>query len=192
MEKIKRIITESLEVKRKLLDECVEAIRETADAVSGTLKRKGGFYLFGNGGSAADAQHIACELQGRFLMERAAIPVVSFTTNTSTLTAVANDYGYDKVFSRQVDAFVKKGDVVLGISTSGNSPNVIEALSLARERGTVTIGFTGEGGGKMAELCDILLAVPSRSTPRIQEAHILAGHIVCELVEEALFGKVKG
>jgi D-sedoheptulose 7-phosphate isomerase len=186
MDRIEKILRESAELKTKML-ELAPVIRKMADIITDALKNKKAVYIFGNGGSAADAQHIAAELQGRFLKERPALPATAFTTNTSTLTAIANDYGYDKVFTRQVEASVGKGDVVVAISTSGNSPNVLDALRLARARGAKTIGFAGEAGGKMAELCDVILKVPSRSTPRIQECHILAGHIICEVVEDALF-----
>lgn len=138
----------------------------------------------GNGGSAADSQHLAAELIGRFKKERRSLPGIALTTDTSALTAIGNDYGFDDVFSRQVEGLGRAGDVLIGISTSGNSKNVVKAIEMARSIGMHTIGFTGEGGGKMAALCDLLFAVPSKVTARIQEMHILAGHIMCEIAEE--------
>jgi len=139
--------------------------------------------LFGNGGSAADAQHIAAELTGRYKSERRGLPAIALTTDTSALTAIGNDYGYKEVFKRQVEALANKGDVVIGISTSGNSKNVIKALKKAKKRGCKTIGFSGKDGGKMSEVCDINIVVPSNNTPRIQEMHILIGHIICQSVD---------
>ncbi len=151
--------------------------------------RSGGkVILFGNGGSASDAQHLAGELVGRFRMERNAFPALSLTTNTSIITAVANDYGYDMVFARQVEALGRKTDLIVGISTSGNSPNVVEGIRKAKQIGAKTIGLTGKDGGKIAEIADIVLAVPSSDTPRIQEAHITIGHIICDIVEKILTG----
>lgn len=140
-------------------------------------------YLMGNGGSAADAQHIAAELVGRFQMERRGFPAVALTTDTSILTAVANDYSYDQVFARQVEALVSRGDVLIGISTSGNSRNVLAAIEAGRSLGAVTIGLTGCSGGALKDLCDIAIVVPSPNTARIQEAHILVGHILCEMID---------
>jgi D-sedoheptulose 7-phosphate isomerase len=143
--------------------------------------------IAGNGGSAADAQHIAAEFVSRFNFDRPGLPAMALTTDTSILTAVGNDYGYDQLFRRQIEANGQKGDVFLGISTSGNSPNVLQALSAARLKGITTFGMTGRTGGKMRELCDYCLCVPSVETPRIQEAHILIGHTLCAMVELALF-----
>ena len=151
-----------------------------------SLKTGGKVILFGNGGSAADAQHIAGELVGRFKLDRPALPAMALTANTSILTAMANDCGYNTVFSRQVEALVTGKDVVIGISTSGASPNVIEALAMAKAKGARTIGLTGDQGSRMTEVTDLVIAVPSDDTPRIQEAHITIGHIVCELVEREL------
>ncbi len=137
----------------------------------------------GNGGSAADAQHLAAEFVGRFQKERRSYPAIALTTDTSILTAVGNDYGYERIFERQVEGLGQMGDVLIGISTSGNSPNVVKALEADRSKGMHTIGFTGKGGGKMKEICDLCFSVPSEVTARIQEMHILAGHIICELVE---------
>lgn len=146
--------------------------------------------LFGNGGSAADAQHIACELQGKFYQKREPLAALALTTNTSILTAIANDYSFEEVFVRQVKALVKKGDIAIGISTSGNSPNVLRALIEAKNLGAITIGLTGRGG-KLKNIADYALSVPSEDTPRIQEAHITLGHIICSLVEDSLFGNKK-
>ena len=145
--------------------------------------------LAGNGGSAADAQHIAGEFVSRFYFDRPGLASISLTTDSSILTAIANDYGFEKLFSRQLEANGVKGDMFIGISTSGNSKNVIEALKTAKENYIVTVGLTGASGGEMADLCDYCIKVPSQETPRIQEAHILIGHIICSVVEEELFGK---
>jgi D-sedoheptulose 7-phosphate isomerase len=144
--------------------------------------------VMGNGGSAADSQHFVGEMIGRFMMERAALPAVALSTDSSVLTCLGNDYGFDTVFRRQVEALATAGDVVFGISTSGNSPNVLKALQLAREKGCVTIGLLGRDGGSIKELCDVALIVPSHNTPRIQEGHITIIHIICDLVEKKLFG----
>ena len=143
--------------------------------------------LCGNGGSAADAQHIAAELSGRFYKDRKPLYAEALHVNSSFITAVANDYGYDKTYARMTEAAGREGDILLGISTSGNSPNVVNALKIANEIGLKTIGFTGNNGGKMASICDYIIKIPSDDTPRIQEAHILIGHIICQLIEEELF-----
>lgn len=145
----------------------------------------------GNGGSAADSQHLAAELMGRYKIDRSPLPAISLTTDTSALTAIGNDYGYEKIFSRQLRGIGRKGDVLVGISTSGNSKNVIEAFNVARELGITTIAFTGLNGGKMGKLAEIVLKVPSEYTNNIQEMHIACGHIICGLVEEKLFGDKK-
>ena len=150
--------------------------------------RNGGkLILFGNGGSAADAQHLAGEMVGRFLKERAALPAIALNTNTSILTALGNDYDFDVIFSRQLEAWVKRDDVVIGISTSGNSPNVLKGVETANSQSAQTIGLTGCGGGQLAKIVDLALVVPSDDTPRIQEAHITIGHILCDIVEKTLF-----
>ena len=143
--------------------------------------------LFGNGGSAADAQHITAELVGKYYLDRDPLPAVALTTNTSSLTAIGNDYSFDIVFARQLKASGQKGDVVIGISTSGNSENVIQAFKVAREMGLITVGFTGKSGGKLRSVADHCLCIPSDDTPRIQEGHITIGHIICEIVERELF-----
>jgi len=190
MEKIKSIIKSSIEVKEKLLrDEPLQ--KKIADAVEVITSafRNGNKVLFcGNGGSAADAQHLAAEFSGRFYKDRKALPSEALHCNTSYLTAVANDYSYDVIYSRIVDGIGVSGDVLVGLSTSGNSGNVIKAFETAKEKNITTIGFTGETGGKMKELSDYLFNVPSKDTPRIQESHMMIGHIICELVEEELFG----
>jgi D-sedoheptulose 7-phosphate isomerase len=143
--------------------------------------------LFGNGGSAADAQHIAAEFVGRFKLERQGLPAISLTTNTSIITSIANDYGYEEIFSRQLEGLASDNDIVIGISTSGNARNVIAGLLEAKKMGVKTVALTGSGGGELAKVADISLVVPSDNTPRIQEAHIVIGHIICELAEETLF-----
>lgn len=161
---------------------------ETVTGLCVAALRGGNKILFaGNGGSAADAQHLAAELVSRFYVDRPGLAAIALTTDTSALTAIGNDYGFDKVFSRQIDALGRAGDVFIGISTSGNSPNVLAALAESRARGLVTIGLTGQSGGKMAALCDHCLRMPSSDTPKIQEGHIVVGHIICGLVEREMF-----
>ncbi|MFN5356475.1 MAG: SIS domain-containing protein [Bacteroidota bacterium] len=188
-EQIQRIIKSSMDAKQALLENTVliGRIAEAANRCSETLSSKGKILLCGNGGSAADAQHIAAELSGRFYTDRPPLYAEALHVNGSYMTAVANDYSYDVVYSRMVEAAGRKGDVLIGLSTSGNSGNVVKALEAARELGMVCIGLTGDGGGKMAGLCDIIIDVPSKDTPRIQECHILIGHILCQLIEESLF-----
>lgn len=161
------------------------AIAEAVKAVTKALKSGGKIMLLGNGGSAADSQHIAAEFIGRFQLERRSLPAIALTTDTSIITALANDYGVHKIFSRQVEGLARRGDVLMAFSTSGNSENVIGAVRLAGKKGVTTISFTGNGGGKLAPLTDIAIIVPSRVTARIQEAHICAAHCLCELVEAA-------
>lgn len=184
---IKSQIEESIRLNKYLATE-VEILMSIADKLVSGFRRGNKVLLFGNGGSAADAQHIASELAGRFYRDREPLPAIALTTNTSSLTAIANDYGYEMVFVRQLQGLVKKGDVVIGISTSGNSPNVLLAIEEAKRCSAVAIAFTGKGG-KLRELADYTLSIPSEDTPRIQEAHITAGHIICYLVEEELFGE---
>jgi D-sedoheptulose 7-phosphate isomerase len=172
-------------VKLEFLDNA-GVIARIAKAVAKALAAGRRGYIFGNGGSAADAQHIAAEMEGRFLMERRPWPFLALTTNSSSLTCIGNDYGYDQTFVRPVKAYVRRGDVVIAISTSGNSPNVLEAVKVARKQGAVVIGFTGRSGGKLKALCDLCLCAPSTVTARIQECHITAGHVVCELLDRLL------
>ncbi|MFH0934712.1 MAG: D-sedoheptulose 7-phosphate isomerase [Pseudomonadota bacterium] len=158
-------------------------VAEAVKLITTSLKTGGKVFFCGNGGSAADAQHLAAELVGRFMLERAPLSAWALTVNTSALTAIGNDYTYDEVFSRQLRGLGRSGDVLVGISTSGNSRNVIHAIEAAREMNIAVIGMTGENGGSMAKLCEVCLKVPSTSTPRIQEMHIAIGHLICELVE---------
>lgn len=178
---------ESIAVKRALLETQAETIANVGRALVAALRNGKTLYLFGNGGSAGDAQHIAAELVGRFTKERRALPAVALTTNTSALTALGNDYEYAIVFSRQLEAFGKPGDIVIGISTSGNSPNVLHGLQAAKTLEMVTVGLTGETGGQTKAVADHCICVPSRDTARIQESHILIGHILCEIIECELF-----
>ena len=183
-DKIKEVISANIETGNKVLSAQVGNIEKAAQAIVDAIKSGGKLIVFGNGGSAADSQHIAAELVGRFQKERKALGAIALTTNTSTLTAIANDYGYDVSFSRQLEALARKGDVVLAISTSGNAKNVLEAVRKARALGLVTIGLSGKDGGGLAKLAGINIIVPSKTTARIQESHIMIGHIICELVEE--------
>ena len=173
------------EVERKL----VESIAAAVDLVAHALENGCKLLIMGNGGSAADAQHFAAEIVGRFMLERRALPAIALSTDTSILTAVGNDYGFDMVFRRQVEALAQGGDVVIGISTSGNSVNVRSALLAAAERGCRTLGFLGGDGGSIREIVDLDLTVPSRETPRIQEGHVTIIHILCDLVEQRLFAR---
>lgn len=175
-----------LEVHTRFVEACLPALTAAADALIAAYRAGHKALFFGNGGSAADAQHLAAEFLGRYLRQRAPLAALALHTNSSALTAIANDYGYEHVFSRQLEALAAPGDVAVGISTSGNSPNVIEALECARRLGLVTIALTGSSGGRLRSLADILIAVPSEETPRIQECHILAGHALCDAVEQAL------
>ena len=182
-QQIVKRLEESARLKESIARDKAGEIECIAQAVINAYRAGGKVVLFGNGGSAADAQHIAGELVGQFLFKRQALPAIALTTNTSILTAVANDFGSDAVFSRQIEALVNEKDVVIGISTSGNSPNVIAGIETAKKKGATTIGLSGGNGGRLAEVTDLSLSVPSDSTPRIQEAHITIGHIICELVE---------
>jgi D-sedoheptulose 7-phosphate isomerase len=181
-------LSRSAYVKLLLLQNQADVIESMGRGLAKALKSGRRAYLFGNGGSAADAQHIAAELEARFVRERRALPCLALTTNTSTLTAIGNDYGYERTFARQVEAYVRKGDVVIAISTSGNSPNVIEAVKSARKAGALVFGFTNETGGKLKGLADLCLQVPSTCTQHVQECHITVGHILCDLVDRQLFG----
>jgi D-sedoheptulose 7-phosphate isomerase len=187
---IEQMVGESLRVKSRFFEENRDRIVETAAKLAQVLKSGHKVLFFGNGGSAADAQHLASELVGRFGPDRSALGGISLSTDTSILTALGNDYGYDKVFSRQIEALGQSGDVAIGISTSGNSPSVLEALDTARTRGLFTIGFTGESGGKMNGRADVLFRVPSKQTPRIQETHLLLGHILCDLADREIFPEI--
>ncbi len=162
-------------------------IAEMVTLLADTFSRGGKLLVMGNGGSAADAQHFVAEIVGRFKMERRGLPAIALSTDTSILTAIGNDYGFDKVFHRQVEALASPGDLVVGISTSGNSPNVLQALELAREKGCRTVGLLGKDGGTIKSVCDLALIVPTDDTPRVQEGHITIIHIVCDLLEKSMF-----
>jgi D-sedoheptulose 7-phosphate isomerase len=186
---IRKIITASIVVKQKILADEVMMNNtiEVVDAIVQCFKSGNRVYFAGNGGSAADAQHLAAEFSGRFYTDRMALPAEALHCNTSYLTAVANDYSYDEVYARLIHGIALPGDVLIGLSTSGNSKNIVRAFEEARHKKMITVGFTGESGGKMKTLSDFLFNVPSTDTPRIQESHILLGHIVCELVEKEFF-----
>jgi D-sedoheptulose 7-phosphate isomerase len=186
-DKIKTIIKNSISLKESILKSEVASIEKAARTMIDSLNAGGKILVFGNGGSAADSQHIVAELVGRFKKERRALPAIALTANTSTLTAIANGYGYDATFARQVEALGKKGDIAFGISTSGNSKNVIEAIRKAKSIGLKTIGLLGCDGGKLKNLCNIAIVAGSKDTPRAQESHIMIGHIICELIEDEIF-----
>jgi D-sedoheptulose 7-phosphate isomerase len=181
---IKDILMQSIQIKEDLLHTRIEQIIDLSNMVIDSLKKGGKVMLFGNGGSASDSQHIAAELVGRYQKDRSPLPAIALTTNTSILTAVANDYGYEFVFSKQVEALGQKNDIVIGISTSGKAKNVTAGIKQAKKMGIKTIVFTGGDGGEVAKLADVSLIVPSKITALIQEAHIAVGHIICELVED--------
>jgi len=185
---IVQAIRESCDVKVELLDQQLAALVRLAMLFVDTFRQGGKVVLFGNGGSAAEAQHVAAEFIGRFGVTRMALPAMALTTDTSVLSAVGNDFAFEEVFARQVQALVQRGDVVVGISTSGNSENVIRGVLAAREKGATTVGFTGRNGGRLKEVVDFRVAVPSDSTPRIQEAQLNVWHSVCEVVDRELFG----
>lgn len=187
---VRRRVRESVSVKEALARDkaLIHAIVQVAGRIVDCLRGGGKVLLFGNGGSAADAQHIAAELVGRFWRERPGLPAVALTVDTSALTAIGNDYGFEAVFARQLDVLGKRGDIAVAISTSGNSPNVLRAVQAARKKGLVIVGLTGKSGGKLRSLVDYCIRVPSEEMPRIQEAHILVGHVVCEIVERQIFG----
>lgn len=190
MKEIKKIIEASLATKQLILDNdgLIQTISEVAAVVTDALRNDGKVLFCGNGGSAADAQHIASELSGRFYLDRDPLFAEALHVNTSQLTAVANDYGYEEVFSRQVKAKGRRGDVLFCISTSGTSSNVVRASQEAAGRGMITVAMTGKSGGTLGKDCDYLINIPSDDTPRIQESHILIGHIICEIVEHNLYG----
>ncbi len=186
-DRISLIVAESLEVKHRFFAEHADDIQRAADVIVEAMKAGGKLLVFGNGGSAADAQHIAGELINRFLQERKALPAVALNTDGGILTCIANDTGFENIFSRQIEALGQKGDVCLAITTSGNSRNVIAACDQARKQQIKVIGLLGRDGGRVAPLCDLAVVVPSNDTQRIQETHNLVGHILCELVESAMF-----
>ena len=191
---VRRSIEASIAVKQLLLNnaEVVSAISQVSGILVEALKRGNKPLLFGNGGSAADAQHIAAELVGRFAFDRPALPALALSVNSSCVTAIGNDYGFDIVFARQIEALGRAGDVAIGISTSGNSPNVLQGVATAKKMGLHTVALTGAAGGKLKTAVDYCICVPSNETPRIQECHILIGHIISELVEQTIFHEKSG
>jgi D-sedoheptulose 7-phosphate isomerase len=184
-----RMIEASIATKRQLLEsaEVISAVAKVSEILVAALDRGNKLLLFGNGGSAADAQHIAAEFVGRFAFDRPALPALALSVNTSCVTAIGNDYGFERVFARQIEALGRSGDVAVGISTSGNSPNVLQGLAAAKELRLHTVAFAGRTGGKLKDAADYCLCVPSSETPRIQECHILLGHMISELVEDTIF-----
>lgn len=186
-DKIKDMLLENIRVKEEMLRTSITQVMKIAELLIECLKKNGKVIIFGNGGSASDSQHIAAELVGRFKKERQGLPAVALTSNTSVLTALANDYGYEAVFSRQVEALAGKNDLAIGISTSGKAKNVAAAIKQAAKMGLKTAVLTGSSGAELAKLADAALVIPSSSTPRIQEAHITIGHIICEIAEDTLF-----
>jgi D-sedoheptulose 7-phosphate isomerase len=187
---IQQIIESSIATKQQIITDKIlmHTVQQIADTIVACYQKGGKVLFCGNGGSAADAQHLAAELSGRFYFDRPPLEAEALHVNSSYVTAVANDYSYNDIYSRYVNGVGKPGDVIIGFSTSGNSENIVRALQVAREKKMVTVGMTGKTGGKMKELSDFLLNVPSTDTPRIQESHIMLGHIFCEIVEEQLFG----
>lgn len=190
-DQIERLLAESMSVKQDLIRHQLENVVKVARLTLEVFERGNQILLCGNGGSAADAQHLAAEFVNRFLLDRPALPAIALTTDTSILTAIGNDSDFSQIFSRQIEALGKAGDALYALSTSGKSPNVNKAVEVAQKRGITTVAFTGGEGGSLAKSCDITLLVPSYSTPRIQEAHITIGHIICQIVEEELFRRKK-
>lgn len=189
MDKIKKIIKSSIDTKQSVLQNegLLKTIAASVDVIVNAFRNGKRVYFCGNGGSAADAQHLAAEFSGRFYTNRKALPAEALHCNTSYLTAVANDYGFDEIYSRLIDGIGEAGDVLVGLSTSGTSDNITKAFETAKKKEMITIGFTGKSGGNMKPLCDHLVNIPSTDTPRIQESHIMVGHIICQLVEEIYF-----
>jgi D-sedoheptulose 7-phosphate isomerase len=185
--RVRAAFADSIAAKRATLEACEGAIAAAADRLIEAFRAGHQLLAFGNGGSASDAQHLCAELAGRYVRERPGLPAIALTANTSDLTAIGNDYGYHRVFARLVEAHGRAGDVAIAISTSGNSPNVLEAVAVARQRGLATIGLSGRGGGKLASCVDVPIVVASDRTPRIQETHIAIIHVLCELIDDALF-----
>jgi len=195
---MQKLIRESIENTRNVIDlvladnALIASVAEAGEVCIAALRQKKKILLAGNGGSAADSQHIAAELVSRLNYDRPGLSAIALTTDTSALTAIGNDYGFERAFARQVEAVGQEGDVLIAISTSGNSANILAALKAARAQNITTVGMTGKTGGKMAELCDITLKMPSSTTPNIQECHIMFGHIICHIIEDTLFGKEYG
>lgn len=188
-EQIQQLVQASIDTKLRVLQNAalLKVVADATDAIVSAFKAGNHVYFCGNGGSAADAQHLAAEFSGRFYKDRNALPAEALHCNTSYLTAVANDYSFDLIYARLIQGLGKKGDILFGLSTSGTSKNIVEAFKTARDKGMITIGLTGETGGTMKELSDYLVNIPSKDTPRIQESHMLLGHIICQLVEEKYF-----
>jgi D-sedoheptulose 7-phosphate isomerase len=191
LQSITAIIKDSIQVKQQLLEDenLVKQIQTVTEVITKAFQNGNAVYFAGNGGSAADAQHLAAEFSGRFYKDRKALPSDALHCNSSYITAVSNDYSYDVIYARLLEGLAKPGDVLVGISTSGNAANIVKAFEMAKTIGVITIGFTGQKGGLIKDLGDYLINVPSNTTPRIQESHILVGHIICELVEINIFGK---
>lgn len=190
-QKINQVINSSISVKQQISSDLaiVDKISVACRIIIELYRNKGKLLLCGNGGSAADAQHLAAEFSGRYYLDRPALNAEALHVNSSFITAVSNDFGFEKAYARMIEALANPNDILIAISTSGNSPNILEAIHAARNRNMKIIGLTGADGGKMKNLCDVIINVPSEDTPRIQEAHILIGHIICEIVEKELFGK---
>lgn len=192
---MKKIIIENLDENiltiKNISKNLTDVITNVAKMIIDSYNNGGKIILFGNGGSAADAQHIAAEFVGRFKLERDSLPAISLSTNTSIITAIANDYAYDEIFSRQLESIANDKDIIIAITTSGNSRNILNAVEFARSKNIKVVGMTGRNGGKLKDLTNVIIRVPSDNTPRIQEAHITIGHIICELVERELFEKIK-
>ncbi len=188
-DRIISLFGDSISVKEQFISQYASMIREVSDLIVSCFSNGNKLLLMGNGGSSSDASHIAGEFVGRFHNDRPPLPAIALNTDTAVITCIGNDYGYNEIFSRQVEALTGEGDVVIAISTSGNSQNVIAAVETARKKGNTTIGMTGGSGGKLASLVDYAFIVPSKDTPRIQEVHITLGHVICQVVEDALFGK---
>ncbi len=186
-DKVQKLFRESIEVKQKFIDENVDTVIEVSRLIADTFSRGNKLLLFGNGGSACDASHIAAEFVNRFKKERPALPAIALNTDIAVLTSIANDYAYEEIFARQVKALAQNGDVAVAISTSGNSPNVLKAVDVAKKKKLKTVAFTGAKGDKLASESDYVFAVPSDDTPRIQETHITIAHALCQMVEEILF-----
>jgi D-sedoheptulose 7-phosphate isomerase len=184
-----RQLEASISVKKKLSNAQIDDIYRIGQRIIDAYSRGNKLLIFGNGGSAADAQHLAAELVGRFMRERQALPAIALTTDTSILTAVGNDYGFEDIFARQIEALGHHGDIAMGISTSGRSPNVLKAMSMAKQLGLITIGFTGQNGKDLAEISELHISVPSANTARIQECYVTIFHILCEIVDQAISGE---
>ncbi|MBI4842972.1 MAG: D-sedoheptulose 7-phosphate isomerase [Nitrospirae bacterium] len=186
-QKILEAFKESISVQERFISENIDSVIQVSNLIAGAFKNGGKLLLFGNGGSSTDAAHIAAEFVGRFKMERPALPAIALNTNMAIVTAVANDYDFSEIFARQVKAHGHEGDVAVGISTSGNSPNVVKAIEAAAKKKMMTVVLTGASGGRLKSMADHVFAVPSDNTPRIQETHIILGHVICQIVEEILF-----